>query len=332
MDNLTHTAIGLFLSRIGPGRWSDRGLPILLLAANLPDIDVVMAAGGSVQYLHYHRHLTHSLVMMPVMALLAVALVRLIGRRPVQWPGAFCAALLGVASHLLLDWTNVYGIRLLLPFSDRWLRADITSVVDPWIWAVLALGIAGPFLARLVGSEIASGPVRERHHGRGFAWFALIVILLYDCGRGVLHARAEAALGARLYEGVVPVRVAAMPSAANPLYWRGIVETPGAYWVGDVQFGLLRADPHGAVFHKPESEPAMEAARRSPVFQDFLAFSQIPLWRVTPDPSSENGKLVEVFDLRFGTPLAPGFRAHAVLDGHLNVRESAVHFGSIPPR
>ena len=332
MDNLTHTAIGLFLSRIGPGRWSQRGLPILLVAANLPDIDVVMAVGGPLNYLHYHRHLTHSLVMMPVMALFAVAIVRLAGRKPVQWAGAFAAALLGVGSHLLLDWTNIYGIRLLLPFSERWLRADITSVVDPWIWALLALGIAGPFLARLVGSEIASGPVRERHHGRGWAWFVLLMLLFYDCGRGVLHARAEAALGARLYEGAVPLRVAAMPSTANPLAWRGIVETSNAYWLQDVHFGAGQPAPRAEVFHKPETEPALEAARRSQTFQTFLAFSQFPLWRVTPDSQSENGKLVELYDLRFGTPLAPGFMVHAVLDGSLQVRDSGMQFGAVRPR
>ena len=38
---------------------------------------------------------------------------------------------------------------------------------------------------------------------------------------------------------------------------------------------------------------------------DFLRFAQYPLWRVTPYPTIENGKLVEVFDMRFGTPLAP---------------------------
>jgi len=177
MDNLTHTAIGLFLSRIGLGRWSARGTAIVLIAANIPDIDVVSAAGGTLNYLAYHRHLTHSLLLMPVMALAAVAVVRVAGRKPVNWVGAFFAALIAVASHLALDWTNIYGIRLLLPFSGQWLRADTTGVLDMWIWAVCAIGIAGPFLARLVGSEISSGPVKQPHHGRGFAWFALLAVL-----------------------------------------------------------------------------------------------------------------------------------------------------------
>src|ERR1035438_8908869 len=332
MDNLTHTAIGLFLGRIGLGRWSARGTAIVIVAANIPDIDVVSSAAGPLNYLAYHRHLTHSLLLMPIMALAAVAVVRLLGRKPVQWTGAFFAALIAVASHLALDWTNVYGIRLLLPFSGRWLRADTTSVVDPWIWAVLALGIAGPSLARLVGSEIASGAVKERHHGRGWAWFALLTVLFYDCGRGVLHARAVGALASRLYEGAVPVQVAATPATANPLLWHGIVETADAFWLQEVNLVLDQGTPHPAIFHKPEPDPAMEAARRTPLFQTFLAFSQYPLWRVTPYPEIEGGKVVEIFDLRFGTPLAPGFMIRAVVDPKLYVTESSFRFGAVKPR
>ncbi len=332
MDNLTHTAIGLFLSRTGLGRWSARGTAIVVLAANIPDIDVVTAAGGPLNYLAYHRHLTHSLLLMPVMALAAVVVVRLVGRKPVRWTLAFFAASIGVASHLALDWTNVYGIRLLLPFSGRWLRADITGVVDLWIWAVLALGIAGPFLARLVGSEIGSSTARERHHGRGFAWFALLAVLLYDGARGVLHARAVASLGSRMYDGAVPERVAAMPDPVNPLKWRGIVETPGSYVIQDVNLAMDAGSGRGAVFHKPDLEPAMDAARLSAAFQGFLRFSQYPLWRVTPYPGLENGKLVEAFDLRFGTPLAPGFVARAVVDSRMRVVESSFQFGVARPK
>ena len=164
MDNLTHTAIGLFLSRTGPGKWSPRGAAIMMVAANIPDADVVSWAAGRLNYLNYHRHLTHSLLLAPLMAFLAVALVRLVGRKPVAWKGGYAAALLALASHLLLDWTNVYGIRLLLPFSSRWLRADTTGVIDLWIWAVLAIGIAGPFLSRMVGAEIGG----IQHPGVGF--------------------------------------------------------------------------------------------------------------------------------------------------------------------
>jgi inner membrane protein len=332
MDPLTHTATGLFLTRAGLGRWTPRAAPIVMLAANAPDIDILAATGGSLNYLHYHRHLTHSLVAMPVMALLAVLVVRVAGRKPVHWVGAFFAALIAVASHLLLDFTNVYGLRLLLPFSSRWLRLDLTSVVDLWIWGAFLLGIAGPFLARLVGSEISSGAARERNHGRASAWFALAFLLFYNCGRGVLHARAEAALESRIYEGSVPLRVAAVPGPANPWRWRGLVETRDFYAVEDLSLAGDFEPSRGMVLHKPEPDPALDAARRTVTFQEFLRFSQFPLWRVTPVPEPENGRLVEVFDLRFGTPLAPAFVARALVDSKLQVVQTSFRFGAARPR
>ncbi len=313
-------------------RWTPRAAPILILAANVPDIDIVAAAGGSLNYLHYHRHLTHSLAAMPLMALLPVLLVRAAGRKPIRWAGAYCAALLAVASHLLLDLTTSYGIRLFLPFSTDWLRLDLNNVVDLWIWAVFFLAVAGPFLARLVGSEIASGGLRERRHGRGFAVFALSFLLLYYCGRAVLRARADATLEARIYRGSVPLRVAALPGAANPLRWRGLVETADFYAVADVNLAGEFDPSSAAVFPKPEPDPALEAARSSATIREFLRFSQFPLWRVTPAAEPENSRLVEVFDMRFGSPQAPGLMASALIDSANRVVRTSFQFGRIGPR
>jgi inner membrane protein len=332
MDPLTHTLTGLFLSRAGLNRWTPRASAILMLAANAPDIDIVTAAGGSLNYLHYHRHLTHSLAAMPVMAVLPVLLVRGVSRKPVHWLGAFFAALIAVGSHLLLDWTNSYGIRLLLPFSGQWLRLDWTNVLDVWIWAVLLLGLAGPFLARLVGSEIGSGTLRQRYPGRGFAVFALGFLLLYNCGRGTLHGRAVAELQTRIYGESAPLRVAAMPNAANPLDWRGLVETPETYAVVALNLAEQFDPTRAQIFHKPDPSPAMDAASRSATFQQFLGFSQFPLWRVTPADEPENSTLVEAMDMRFGSPLAPGFMAGALVDSRLRVLRTWFQFGAIRPR
>jgi len=332
MDPLTHTITGLFLSRAGLKHWTPLAAPILMLAANAPDIDIVTAAGGSVNYLHYHRHLTHSLLAMPAMALLPVILVRLVGRKPIHWLGAFFAALIAVASHLLLDLTNMYGIRLLLPFSAEWQRLDLTAVIDLWIWGVLLLGIIGPLITRLVGSEITSGTARESHHGRGLAIFGLVFILLYNCGRSVLHTRALASLESRIYQEAIPVRVAALPDPANPFKWKGLAETRDFYAVADLNLSTDFDPTRASIFHKPEPDPALDAARLTPTFDEFLKFSQFPFWRISPVSEPENGKLVEVMDLRFGTPLAPGFMASAVLGGKLQVIETRFEWGTVRPR
>jgi len=332
MDNLTHTAIDLFLARAGARKWTPRATAILLVASNAPDIDVVTGAAGPLAYLHYHRGLTHALVAMPVLALLSVVLVRLAARKPLYWPGALAAALLGVAFHLILDWTNVYGIRLLLPFSGRWLRLDSTAVVDPWIWAIAAAALAGPFLARLVGSEIASGGAQPRHHGRGAARFALIAVMILDCGRLVLHGRAVEMLEARVYQGDSPSRVAALPNPFNPLRWRGLVESPAFYAVADLDVTGDFDPTRALILYKPDADPALDAAARTPVFREFLRFNQYPLWRVTSAPTLDGGKLVELFDLRFGTPEAPGFQATALVDARLRVVDATFRFGALRPR
>jgi inner membrane protein len=329
MDPLTHSATGLFLGRAGLNRFSAQAPWILVLAANAPDIDIVTLAGGQVNYLNYHRHLTHSLAAWPVMALLPVLAVRVFTRKPFRWLGAYGISLAAVASHLLLDWTNAYGIRWLLPFSARWFHLDLTSVADLWIWAVLLMALAGPAIARLVNAEIGA---RTKSPGRGFAIFALLFLALYNSGRGVLHGRAVATLDSRIYSGAVPLRVAALPSPVNPLAWRGLVETREFYSVAD--FSLLEEfDPsRGAIFYKAEPAPALQAANNSPVFRDFFRFSQFPLERSMPLGDPENATRVEVMDMRFGTPTQPGFIATADLNSRLQVMRSGFAFGAIRPR
>jgi inner membrane protein len=333
MDNLTHTAVGLFLSRAGLNKWTPLATPILLIAANIPDADIVTAGGGSLTYLHYHRHLTHSLAAAPALALVSVAIARALWRKkPVRWLPAWIVALVGLGSHLVLDLMNIYGIRLLLPFSGRWQRLDLISVFDLWVWAAFLLAIAAPFLGRLVGSEITSGAAQTRHHGRGFAWFALVFLVLYTCSRAVLHERALATLASRVYQGAAPARVVAAPNPVTPWVWRGIVETDDFFAVEDVD---LRGefDPDRAlIFHKPEADPAIDAARRDPTFARFLEFSQLPLWRLSPAPQPENAKSVEVIDMRFGTPLAPGFMASAIVTSRLQVLDADFRFGRLRPR
>jgi inner membrane protein len=330
MDQLTHTATGLFLSRAGLERLTPYAAPILMLAANMPDIDVVSLAFGKLAYLNYHRYLTHSVVLLPLVALLPLLIVRIFARRPLRWAGAYLISAIGVASHLALDSTNIYGVRLLLPFSARWFHLDITTVIDVWIWAAILLALAAPLLSRLVSSEIGArsrGPAARR-----WAIAALLFLLLYNCGHAVLHARALAMLDARVYQGAAPLRVAAFPSPIDPWKFTGLADTRDFVSLHDLNLRAGFNPDAGGIFYKPEPSPAIDAAARTATFRDFSRFSQYPFWRVQPAPEPEGGFLVEAMDLRFGNPQDPGFVAGAILTQRLEVVRTWFTFGAAKPR
>ncbi len=317
MDNLTHTLTGLMLSRAGLNRFSARPALLLMLAANIPDIDVVSLLGGPLNYLHYHRSYTHAIALAPLMAILPVLFVCALERSAKAWKSAYVLSLIGVASHLLLDWTNAYGIRMLLPFSDRWLHLDTTNIVDLWIWAVLLAACLGPALGKLVSSEIGAKPGK----GWGMAVLALSFLAAYDYGRFLLHERAIAAMENRVYDGQPPREVAAFPGGpGNPVAWTGWVR------ISDrsirLPINLLQSfDPEaGTPFYEPAPSPALDAARSTPVFQQFLRFVIYPLWRVTPVAEPEGATRVDLGDWRIG------FTASAVVDKTGHVRKADFHF------
>jgi inner membrane protein len=268
VDNLTHTLTGVMLSRAGLNRLAPRATLMLALAANAPDLDVISWLGGSLTYLRYHRWWTHAWVLAPLLALLPALLVWLLEKRRPVLVRLWLVSLVGVASHLLLDWTNVYGIRMLLPFSSAWLRLDTVNVVDIWIWAILLLGIAAPFLSRLVSSEIGA----KSSPGRGWAWFVLLLFGGYEFGRFLAHQRAVAVLESRVYAGTPPRRIAAFPGPANPFLWKGLVETDSSFVLFDVNL-LSDFDPtRGRSFFKGEPGPALAAAKATEPFRGFQDF------------------------------------------------------------
>jgi inner membrane protein len=354
VDNVTHTLTGLMLSRSGIDRRVARAAPMMMIAANLPDIDAAAFFGGPVAYLQWHRSYPHALAFAPLMALIPPVLFLVFRRQRITF-WAYAASLIGVLSHLALDWTNVYGIRMLLPFSERYLRLDITDIVDPWILAILFLALAAPALARMVGSEIASRRVKSGPN-RGWAWFALIALFSYEAVRYTAHERALAVLGAHTFNGVIARRLTALPRGGNPLLWKGVAEgvsldsagNPGEnatvekdtqnpqkdaqntqkldHFVTIVPVDLGEPfDPTaGRTDHDAPPSAAIEAARATHPFQVFAQFDQLPFWKVT---RTATGTLVELIDLRFGTPQHPGFEASATVDESGAVHDANARFG-----
>jgi hypothetical protein len=96
--------------------------------------------------------------------------------------------------------------------------------------------------------------------------------------------------------------------------WRGLVETRDSYRVRPVDLSGIFDPSRGPVFAKAFADPAIAAASQTPTFRTFLTFAQFPLWRVTANGDPPGSRNVEVFDMRFGTPLEPGLVMASALE------------------
>ncbi|MGB3794807.1 MAG: metal-dependent hydrolase [Alteraurantiacibacter sp.] len=181
MDNLTHSLTGALIGQAGLKRKTGLAMPALIIGANLPDVDAACFFWlEGVESLAFRRGITHGPVALLLLPLLLAGLLygwdywqtrrgkRPEGRLPVHFGWLFGLALIGCLTHPALDWMNVYGIRLLEPFSSRWFYGDVLFIIDVWLWALL---IAGTWLSRR----------REKRGGdwRGAARMALGICGLY---------------------------------------------------------------------------------------------------------------------------------------------------------
>ncbi len=324
MDPVTHTAASLALARAGLDRATRLATPMLLISGLAADLDWLSLAGGARAYLHLHRTATHSLLGTAAIAFALAAMFWWLGRghptAPVRFGRAAAVCAAGAGLHLLLDLTNSYGVQLLWPFRTKWYALDLMDSIDPWVLFLLLMGLLLPGLFRLVSEEIGARP-KKRGPQRG-AIIALALLAAYCGGRSVLHERAMALLRSRLYHGATPLAAGAFPRGASPLTWSGVVETDNTLEQIEVSLAPGSSfDPDLARTHfKPEASPALDAARKSELAQDFLNFARFPMASVQ---KTDDGYRVELRDLRFSSPL-PG-RRELVATIDLNRQAQVTH-------
>jgi inner membrane protein len=154
MDNLTHSLVGALIGQAGLKRKTGLAMPALIIGANLPDVDAACFFWlEGLEHLGFRRGITHG---PPALVLLPLILAGLLygfdrwqtkrgtrpeGRLPVSFPWLFLLSFIGCLTHPALDWLNVYGIRLLEPFSSQWFYGDTLFIIDVWLWALMGFAV-----------------------------------------------------------------------------------------------------------------------------------------------------------------------------------------------
>ena len=301
MDNLCHTLVGAALAEAGLRGRTRLAVPTLLIGANLPDIDVLGYLRSPLFALTFRRGWTHgvlALVLLPPLLasvmLMWGRLVRVRSDAPPLDPGALLLlSAIAVWSHPFLDLLNTYGVRLLMPFSERWFYADTLFIVDPWLWLLLGGGATVSWLLRRRTGQVG-GAERPARLALGLAGtYVTFMGAAAAVGRSMVRQAASAA-------GLAPTAEMVAPRPVDPFDRSVVLGIAGGYRVG--RFGWLGSDrlvldpvPVSSGFNAPGAA----AAAASPAGSAFLRWSRFPVAVVRP---GGRGLVVRLYDLRYAGP------------------------------
>ena len=309
MDPLTHLLTGACLGRAGLNRKTALATAVLTIGSEIADIDIFYEINGPLSGFQHHRGWTHSFVGIPVMAALTVAIVLAFDRwwpwrrrkkpreLPVRIGWLYGYGILGGLVHILLDFTNSYGVRPFLPFNYHWYHWDIVNIIEPVMLLFLLMGLVMPRLFALIQEEIGA----KGAPGRGWPIAALVLIVIMWGVRDYEHRRAVAGMSSLEYGEGLPVRLSAFPAAINPFRWYGVVENESSYVTFAVDTLKAEVDPQGRmhVWRKaPETESTL-AAKRSRAGRVYLDWADYPYIETEPIISTAGHRVIFI-DLRYG--------------------------------
>ena len=300
MDNLAHALAGAALAQAGLKKQTGLGVATLVIAANLPDIDALSALVG--RSLAWRRGWTHgpiALLVLPIVLVLAmVAFDRWQTRRgkrprarlPVRGGWLLALAYVGILSHPPLDLLNTYGVRYLMPFSERCFYGDALFIIDIWFWIALGVGIWASRRRERMSAPRSTRP----------AVVASVAVAVYAVAMAAASAAAERFVARELAaRGLAPpVTVLASPVPIDPFRRRIIFDTGDAYGFGDVRWTpALRLTLEPRLVPTNMNDSAIRAAARDQRVADFLYWSRLPFADIRRGPADVQ---VTIGDARYG--------------------------------
>lgn len=284
-----------------------------MIGANLPDIDVLAALDGPAADLSFRRGWTHGIPALMVLPFLLTGamvlsdhLVRRLARATLPStvvPGqVLLLAGISVFTHPILDALNTYGVRWLMPFSQRWFYGDTLFIVDPWLWVVLAIGfvLSGERLRNRRMAGRSSRPARA----------ALVIAGGYIAAMALTGWMAQR-LAARELTALTGQRVEALMASPAPLtpMVRNVVAAQGSAYRA-AEFRWLRRphiDPASVRSYSRgrPAEPAVATASETDLGRRFLSWARFPVFQTERIPGGAT--LVHMIDLRYANRPGAGF-------------------------
>jgi len=287
------------------------------LAGAAPDLDFVVSFLGPVAYLEHHRGATHSLLLLPLWALLLAWAFSLLRGRVFSWKAYYGVVALGLGIHILGDLITSYGTQILAPISTWAPGLNTTFIIDPWLSGLLFAGFVLSLYWRPRAAAAAT-----------LAVMVAVVAFQYSQYRSALDV-GEAYAAER---NISPDKVEAYPQALSWFNWKVVVTAGETYH--HTRINLLldapRPDPGAdapwllrlwSVYQPPEqaswkrvrkfgaggADPLARAVWGQEEFAFYRRFADLPL--VYNVETVEDERCVWFHDLRFEVVgMTPPFR------------------------
>ena len=263
MDTLTQGLLGAALAQSAAKPEETRIAAVIGTFSGIAaDLDVLIRSfSDPLLTLEYHRHFTHSLLFVPVGALIVVLILWPFLHSRVAFGRIYFFAFLGYSLSGVLDACTSYGTHLLWPLSDERIAWNLIAIVDPLFTLALLFAVTVALIKRLPRAAWA---------GLAFAGFYLVL-------GWVQQQRAEWVIRELAQQRNHQIeRILVKPTLGNLLLWRGIYEAADTFHVDAVRVGLgsVRVYPGGAADRVIPERDLAALPGDSTSYRDALRFTE----------------------------------------------------------
>jgi len=287
MDTLTHALSGALIARATAARDAPRDevrrrVAAGFLACAAPDLDIVFAFFGQLEYLTNHRGITHSLVLLPLWALLLSWLLARILREPRGWRALYGVSALAIGTTFIIDlWFTgiiVAGLVASRVWRNRRLPAiAATAVLLGYIGAQAVLKYQAEEFGDKYAASIGLARAQVTVQPQPLSPFNWMVFVSDDT--------------AHRYTRVNLLRKTYLPVASDAGFFARVEAAYRplnlAQWETRPRYGAT-----------PEEQMLARDAWGSPALAFFRWFAELPAF----DGISQGSTCVWFVDLRFATP------------------------------
>ncbi len=314
MDPLTQGLLGAVTAQLGfRQRIGKSATCVAGLAAFTPDLDIfVPSLLSRIGVRHHslttpmiHRGLSHSLLMVPVIALACAGIwwwTRSKWKRKQKHDEAhkdapgfgllYACCFVAVLSHPILDWCTSYGTQLLAPLTNRRFAADTVPIIDIIYTPILLLTLIACCVLRKV---LRSRAVRATLM---VGWLGFLLSVGYLVTGKVMHDWAVNR-GRELTGHTRIIRADAYPMLGTIFLWRAVVETDDNWIITRLhRFADTNPPPRINIVKKEKENTWIRKALELPESRSYEWFA---MGRLRSEYRNIDGMhVVELHDMRYG--------------------------------